>query len=53
MKLLLISVVWWLQGIFEPDEKYWQKDVGRERIYKTILDDEEFLNLTIGLILKG
>lgn len=44
-----------LQGLFEPSEtfvKFFNVDTRRyERT--TILDDPEFLNLTIGLILKG
>ena len=44
-----------LQGIFETNE-YFAKEYDRKNnryIRKTIKDDEEFLNFTIGLILKG
>ena len=44
-----------LQGIYTPEEKFKKSydSVKGEYIYKSIADDEEYLNLIIGIILKG
>lgn len=43
-----------LESLFEPGNGMLQRiDKNGKRIYKKITDDEEFLNLIIGLILKG
>lgn len=43
-----------LEGLFEPGNGMLQRiDENGKHIYKKITDDEEFLNLIVGLILKG
>ncbi len=44
-----------IQGIFETSELYvnkWDKE-NNKYLKKSIVDDPEYLNLIIGLILKG
>lgn len=42
-----------LEGLFEPSEGFLKCIENGNKIYKKITDDEEFLNLVIGLVLKG